>query len=92
MCEVLRHCLHCFQRQSVAVGGYASENGAVKGLPQGLVCTVSPSALVDWVVSRVLHVIEQTSGHARTFALKFCVSGRFLDLSMRNARTSPVSG
>jgi hypothetical protein len=31
MCEVLRHCLHCFQRQSVAMGGYASTYGAVKG-------------------------------------------------------------
>jgi hypothetical protein len=37
-------------------------------------------------------VIEETSGHARTFARKFCVSGHFLDLSRRNARTFPPSG
>jgi hypothetical protein len=37
-------------------------------------------------------VIEETSGHARTFARKFCVSGRFLDLSRRNARTFLLSG
>jgi hypothetical protein len=41
------------------------------------------------VTGRVLHVIEETSGHARTFARKFCVFGRFLDLSRRNARTFP---
>jgi hypothetical protein len=41
---------------------------------------------------RVLQVIEETSGHARTFARMFCVSGRFLDLSRRNARTFPLSG
>jgi hypothetical protein len=34
---------------------------------------------------RILQVIEETSGHARTFAQKICVSGRFLDLSRRNA-------
>jgi hypothetical protein len=37
MCEVLCHCLFCFQRQSVAMGGHASKCGALKGLSQGLV-------------------------------------------------------
>jgi hypothetical protein len=45
-----------------------------------------------WAKSRVLQVIEETSGHARTFARKFCVSGRFLDLSLRPARTFPLLG
>jgi hypothetical protein len=43
------------------------------------------------MASRVPQVIEETSGHARTFARKVCVSGRFLDLSKRNARTFPLS-
>jgi hypothetical protein len=43
-------------------------------------------------MSRVLQVIDETSGHARTFARTFCVSGRFLDLSRRNARTFSLSG
>jgi hypothetical protein len=44
--------------------------------------------------ARVLQVIEETSGHSRTFAPIFCVFGRFLDLwlSRRNARTFPLSG
>jgi hypothetical protein len=33
--------VHCFQRQSIAMGGYASNCGAVEGLSQGLVCTAS---------------------------------------------------
>jgi hypothetical protein len=45
-----------------------------------------------WVEVTVLQVNEETSGHARTFARKFCVSGRFLDHSMRNARTFPLPG
>jgi hypothetical protein len=48
MCEVLCHCLFCFQRQSVAMGGNASECGAVKGLSQGLVCTASLVSQVYW--------------------------------------------
>jgi hypothetical protein len=31
-CEVLRRCLHCFQRQSVAMEGNASKCGAVTRL------------------------------------------------------------
>jgi hypothetical protein len=41
MCAVLRPYLNCSQRQSVAVGGYAIECGAVKGLAQGFVCKAS---------------------------------------------------
>jgi hypothetical protein len=41
VCKTLRHCLHCFQRQSVAMGGYASKCGAVAGMSQGLVCMAS---------------------------------------------------
>jgi hypothetical protein len=44
------------------------------------------------VAGRVVQVLEETSGNARTFARKFCVSGRFLDLSWRPARTFPLSG
>jgi hypothetical protein len=34
-------CLHCFQMQTVAMGGYVSKCGAVCGLLQGLVCMAS---------------------------------------------------
>jgi hypothetical protein len=40
-------------------------------------------SLYPLLSNRVLQRIEETSGHARTFARKFCVSGRFLDLSRR---------
>jgi hypothetical protein len=42
--------------------------------------------------TRFVQVLEETSGHARTFARKFFVSGRFLDHSWRPARTFPLSG
>jgi hypothetical protein len=32
------------------------------------------------MTTRVLQVVKETSGYARTFPWKICVSGRFLDL------------
>jgi hypothetical protein len=46
--------------------------------------------LARWMTSKVLQAIEKTlPRHARTFAWKLCVSGRFLDLSGRTPGHSP---
>jgi hypothetical protein len=59
-------------------------------LPKDL--TEHGTSLDGWLATRVFQVNEETSGHARTFAGKFCISGRFLDISRQNARTFPLSG
>jgi hypothetical protein len=54
--------------------------------------TYPPHRLETTVTIRVVRVLEEASGHARTFARKFCASIRFLDLSWRSGRTFPLSG